>query len=71
MNIVHQSPAKVYPQSINLNQDHISHELRISLTGMLGASYMLEQTGLTQQQQAILKMFDLSTKRLMALAESL
>lgn len=54
-----------------LDSHHLSHELRISLTGILGANYLLEQTGLSEQQLSLIKLINLSAERLVLLADKL
>lgn len=53
----------------DMTSDQVSHELRISLTGILGANYLLDQTDLNEQQQAFIQLINVSAKRLLALAE--
>lgn len=54
-----------------LNSHQLSHELRISLTGILGANYLLELTCLSEQQQALIKLINISAERLVKLAYTL
>jgi signal transduction histidine kinase len=69
MNIVHQSQSNVYTHIINRDNDYVSHELRISLTGILGANYLLEQTELSAPQKELLKLIYTSANRLLSLAD--
>lgn len=55
-------------QSEKLDRIHISHELRIALTGILGSSYLLEQTLLNEQQKELLKLLNTAANRLLVLA---
>ena len=62
---------KIDMHSTGITADQLSHELRISLTGILGANYLLGQTNLDEQQHAFLKLMDASAKRLLALADNI
>lgn len=63
--------SRLHKMNIREREDYISHELRISLTGILGASYVFDKIEMTREQKECLEMINISAKRLLLLADSL
>ena len=58
-------------KQVKLSVKDASHELRISMTGLLGASFMLKQTTLTETQSHAVELLMTSFSRLSELADKL
>lgn len=71
MNTARSIESNVYQDPIKARNDYISHEIRISLTGILGASYIFNKVDLTNEQKECLNLLNMSAKRLLLLADNL